>query len=393
MWAVEGGADRPAGRLPHPAAVLSVRFHPTDDRLVLTSCADGNARLWDRVKGQLRHDPLDHPHRTVEQAAFSPDGRVVVTSCADGWVRWWETETGRPLGPALRHDGGMYGATFDAAGRRLATYSADHTLRLWDVAPAALPVAAPLRTAMRAVIAADGSRAAAAGGTFVHILDTATGEVIGPRLEGPQADDAPAFGPGGRTFAAVDTSGVLRVWEGPERVVEADLKRDCHALAFDPTGKWLAVVGAAATIEVWDVPARKRAHTLRQSGITWMAAFDPTGRWLAVASDGEPTARLWDLSGPEPAGSDLPTGDKVGAIHFRPDGRAVLAEHHGRAQLWDLAARRRSAPKSARSSGSSRRRSARTAGCWRRGPPGRCACGTGRPASRGRAGPSTTRRK
>jgi WD domain, G-beta repeat len=47
VWSIQGSADaRPTVRLPHRAPVLSVRFPPTDDRTLLTACADGKARLW-----------------------------------------------------------------------------------------------------------------------------------------------------------------------------------------------------------------------------------------------------------------------------------------------------------------------------------------------------------
>jgi WD40 repeat protein len=329
----------------HPAGVLSVRFHPGGERVLVTACADGRARFWHPATGEPRGDSIPHPQKIIEAAVFTPDGRAVVTTCTDGLARWWEAAGGRPLGSALRHDVGMYGAAFDAAGTRVVTYSPDGTARLWAVAPAALPPPAPFPTALRAAVADDGSRAAAVSPSVLTVLDPATAQPVGPRRTVPQAVDTPvAFGPGGRRLAAVDRLKKLRVWEAGRPLIEVELPRKAHGLAFDPSGDRLAVVGDGGVVEVWDVPAGKAIRTLRHNGVAIQAAFDPTGRWLAVGAGEDPVARLWDLTGPTPTPADLPTAEGVLGVRFRPDGGA-LATRSGRvARLWDVDARRQLGP-------------------------------------------------
>jgi WD40 repeat protein len=74
----------------------------------------------------LRHDVI------VELASLSPDGRLVVTSCADNTARVWEAETGKLLGQPLRHERDIEAINFSSDGRRIVTASADHSARVWD---------------------------------------------------------------------------------------------------------------------------------------------------------------------------------------------------------------------------------------------------------------------
>jgi eukaryotic-like serine/threonine-protein kinase len=342
IWALDAAPDSPpVRRVSHRCAVLSVQFHPTDDRLLATACADGKVRLWDTSAGQLRGDPLPHPHPIVESVVFSPDGRALVTTCADGLARWWDTGSGRALGSNLRHDGSIIGASFDHAGKQLATFSADHTVRLWLVAPAALPQNAPLPSAIRAVVAPDGGRALTVSMSGLRLLDTKTGAPTGAQLDVPQSvTTSTAFAPNGRWFAAVDRNRKLTVWDMAKPIVEAVIDRSVHHVQFDSTGDRLALTGDGGIIEVWDVPGKKRLHLLQQPGIAWSATFDPPGRWLAVGSSAHESGRIWDLHAkPNPTSVPLLLRGGVSLISYRPDGQMVLAHQHRIAQLWDPATR------------------------------------------------------
>ena len=98
-----GSGTWPLGRsrlspLKHPGSVGRAIVSP-DGRIILTTCSDNTARLWDINAEKLRI--LSLPHRaSVLDAVFSPDGLMVATACADGMARLWDARTGEAIRPA-----------------------------------------------------------------------------------------------------------------------------------------------------------------------------------------------------------------------------------------------------------------------------------------------------
>jgi len=63
---------------------------------------------------------------------FSQDESRILTW---GWktARLWDACTGRQIGPALQHQGPVWGAVFSRDESRILTWTDDKTARLWDV--------------------------------------------------------------------------------------------------------------------------------------------------------------------------------------------------------------------------------------------------------------------
>ena len=65
--------------------------------------------------------------------AFSPDGHRLASGSADNTVRMWNADTGQPIGdPLTGHTNTVYSVAFSPDGHRLASASGDKTVRLWD---------------------------------------------------------------------------------------------------------------------------------------------------------------------------------------------------------------------------------------------------------------------
>ena len=58
-------------------------------------------RLWDATTGQPVGQPLEGHTRWVLSVAFSPDGTRLASASADGTVRLWDATTGQPMGQPL----------------------------------------------------------------------------------------------------------------------------------------------------------------------------------------------------------------------------------------------------------------------------------------------------
>src|ERR1039457_2865887 len=230
-------AARPIGEplLGHGTlGVFSVAFSP--DGNILASADDVNVTLWDVATRKPIGEPLSGHRSNVSSVAFSLDGKTLASGSLDATVRLWSIVTHRTIGEPLRaHTSGgdptygdaVYSVAFSPDGKTLAAGSADHTVRLWDVATRT-PIGKPL-----------------------------SGHAFGVRCV--------AFSPDGRVLASASNDGTLRLWDvasrqalgEPLRVDRSSNRDTVYGVAFSPDGKMLASADSDGMVHLWDVATHK----------------------------------------------------------------------------------------------------------------------------------------
>jgi WD40 repeat protein/serine/threonine protein kinase len=171
LWEVASGRGHLLGS--HLGGVLALAFTP-DGRRLASTCLKGEVRLWDIASG-AGHLVYQHALSAVT-VGFSPDGKYLASGSADHtvWlyalassqgerlemgevgvtevtfspdsqtlfvsnlggnslVKRWSVEGRRFLAPLRGHSGFVTQLSFSPEGQRLATASADGTVRLWDL--------------------------------------------------------------------------------------------------------------------------------------------------------------------------------------------------------------------------------------------------------------------
>jgi WD40 repeat protein len=353
---------------------------------------DDFVQAWDARTGQeLRHRPLDGVAGTLWTSAFSPGAEHFVTVTRDGAVQFWAPATGRPVarfagprfpgplafsrsGTLLAVASGLRGGirlvlydvasrtevrsfaghadyvtwlAFSPDGTRLASGSADNTVKLWDVATGTqlLSLEGHVERVNAGAFSPDGRTLATADhGEVVRLWDGGRGREVFT-LRGGVALGL-AFSPDGKYLAATAGSGDRTLlWDpasGQQRfsLSQPGEQRSGWSLAFSPDSKSLAIgqlagPGKAAEIDVWDLTSRTRRHRLR--GHTHLIAAlscSPDGRRLAAAA-WDRTATVWDTS----TGGRLTTfrGHTAGVqgVAFHPDGKHVASTGGGWVSVWD----------------------------------------------------------
>jgi WD40 repeat protein len=68
----------------------------------------------------------------VNSVAYSPDGKRIASASYDHTVRLWNTSTYEQVLILKGHSGYVYNALFSPDGRRIASGSVDGTLKLWE---------------------------------------------------------------------------------------------------------------------------------------------------------------------------------------------------------------------------------------------------------------------
>jgi WD40 repeat protein len=301
----------PASRLKvHDTPIIALAV-ARDGHLAATGSADGTVRLTGFRAGHLAGiSALGRHQDFVRSVQFSPDGRFLVSGSDDRTVRLWQVAgPARPVAVFPGHRGAVNSVAFSPDGRLIASGSDDNTIRLWNATGRRRP----------------------AGTLCCH-----TGAVR-----------AVTFSPYGRVLASGSNDTTVRLWDvrDPRHPVVGAVLRG-HAdtitsVAFSPDGRLLASASDDRTVRLWDVSAvhrpRLRAVLTGHDGQVQSVAFSPDGRLVATGSD-DRTVRVWDAVTGRPVADFInPAG--IGPVAFGPDGDTLLAGGtDGILRWWNLAA-------------------------------------------------------
>jgi len=301
--------------------------------------------VWDPARGSARVALAGHGD-AVTDAAFDRSGDAVLTTSADGRARLWSSRVGADLEDVVTEiPKPISAATFSDDGRTVAAAgpSATRVLRARDGQDLAR---VPARRVGALALSRDGSLLATAEPERVAVWRAATGERVGPEsATATAAATALAFSPDARRLAIGKRDGSILV-STPGTVRTARLtggRRAVSSLAFAPSGATLAAGFADGTVAAWNVRDRRRILRVRahRPGTAVRAiAFGPGGQRLVTTGD-DSAVRIWDVAAGRPAYTLHGHYGTVRDAAFSPDGRWLVTAGPSAAGLWDLSTRER----------------------------------------------------
>jgi eukaryotic-like serine/threonine-protein kinase len=294
---------------------------------------------WQR-KMSSGHITLKGHTGPVKSVAFSPDGKRLASASDDHAVKVWDAGTGKETLALNGHTQWVYSVAFSPDGKRLASASYDRTLKVWDAATGqeTLTLKGHTSAVWSVVFSPDGRRlASASSDQTVKMWDVATGQET-LTLKGHKGGLSPesvAYGPDGKRLALASFDGTVSVWDaatGQETLTLKGHTSQVNGVAFSPDGRRLASASADGTVKVWDGATGQetltlKAHTSQVNGV----AFSPDGKRLASAS-GDRTVMVWDVgTGQEPFTL------KGHTVAFSRDGKRVASANADRTvKVWDV---------------------------------------------------------
>src|SRR5215510_262010 len=193
----------------------------------------------------------------VDSVAFSPDGNRLASGSADQTVKLWDAVAGQELLTLRGHGDRVLSVTFSPDGRRLASGSVDRTVKVWDAV---------------------------------------SGKELLTLKRHRDAVSSVTFSPDGKKVATGSVDRTVKVWDavsGRELLTLKGHRDAVSSVTFSPDGKRLATGSVDRTVKLWDAVTGQELLTLKGHGDQVLSvAFSPDGKTLASGSV-DRTVKLW----------------------------------------------------------------------------------------------------
>ena len=343
LWdAADGRLLLTLGTLRLAAVVLSAAFSP-DGQHIVTANQDGTAQVWDAGNGHLLATLPGHKD-VVWSALFSPDGKRIATASFDHTARVWDAASGHLLATLTGHTDAVFFAVFSPDSKRILTASADKTARVWDAGDGHLLAALTGHTdkVVSAAFSSDGSRIVTGSwDNTARVWDAGSGHLLATLIGHTSYVISAVFSPDGQRIATASHDGSARVWDAQTgRLLFALTGHTANVVSavFSPDGKRIATASWDKTARMWDaVDGHLLFVFAGHGGEVISAVFTPDGSQIVTASF-DHTARVWNADGGDSRLVATLTGH-TGPLYsaaFSPDGkRIVTASADKTARLWD----------------------------------------------------------
>jgi WD40 repeat protein len=290
-------------------------------------------------------------HRSeIGFVAYRPDGRRVASFGADGTIRIWDTSSGRLVQALMPYSefNNCWGLRWSPDGQVLAIGTGPNYLTLCeaDTGRRLKSLAGLLGSVGCLSWSPDGRRCAAATHSPARIcvwdLEAGAAPLV---LEGHQGTCAGmAWSPDGTALACIGSDNTLRLWDPsaakPERTIDLPPSVQlANPIAWSPDGRYVGTIrllDEKYVLCAYDVAKGSVVRALTLPIEHCSLAWSPSGKLVATGSyHSEPAVKVWDLIARQEVWQAKARCAGLG-LAFSPDGVSLaLGTLHGDVCLYD----------------------------------------------------------
>lgn len=252
-------------------------------------------------KGQNQKFKYGHT-RDILDLRFNSKGDLLATASADHTIKLWNMPSGDLLSTLEGHTAGVIALRFSEDDKYLISASEDMTVRKWDLISlkevySKKEHTKPLRTLD---VSADGKWIATGGGDQqVVVYNMTDGSVVKKIAAHSNWVRALAFSPDSKILASGGDDKSIRLWdtENWSMSKEFQMRGWVYDLQFSGDGKYMAAALEKNTIEFYDVKTGLISLKLNTKTPVLKVNFSPDGKSATTVEEFSTEVHTWDIAG------------------------------------------------------------------------------------------------
>ena len=245
----------------HTGIVTSLAFDPQSPQWLFSGSSDGTIRIWqmDATDGSRI---LEGHTDQISAIAITPDGATVISASTDGTVRLWDVETGILLNTLDQHKSAVLSIAISPSGQRLVSGAKDGKVLLWNLETFQLEGNLPehddavTATTFFADIDSRVATASADGTVRLWDLSSEAGAKAAVELQFHSAVNSIAPDPNGRFLAFATASKILQIWDQETKLTLPPLVNQgapIRTIAYSPNGDYLVSGAEDGMVRRWQI--------------------------------------------------------------------------------------------------------------------------------------------
>lgn len=278
----------------HSTALTAVNVS-YDGQWVLSGCAGGKVRLWERSSSAVFKTMAGHDGM-VHALSIRACEKVCLSAGADGFVRMWSAGDASCIGELAGHEGPVLSMSVDEPKNTVITGGADGTIRHWDLTNRSCIRVIDTRDSavLNLAISKNGLYALTGHESgMLRVWDLKTGEYLKCLSQNKGAVLAMDVSHS-RPYVATSSGTKVKVWNlGRGEIIRT---LDGHrtavvGLRIDNSNRFVVSASSQGTMKIWNLETGQCVRSLRG---TAPLALSQNGRYC-VTGDPSGTLHCWQL--------------------------------------------------------------------------------------------------